>query len=223
MKTPLPEVRGGRILTDWVTDTLRKAIIEGHFRPGEKVNQDLIAQELDVSRTPVREALKVLESEDFVEIRPHRGAFIALVTQDDIFKTYQVRTLIEAEIVRLVTPVIPDSVLDELEEYFNQLHGHRTPEERAQHIDADIHFHDTVAKYATNELLREILESLNNRVMRVRRFGQLQSEYHLVKSHQEHCAILKAIQQRNSERAAELMKIHLQRSAERIHRAVNNQ
>jgi DNA-binding GntR family transcriptional regulator len=219
MKTPLPQVRGGRVLTDWVAATLRQAILEGHFRPGEKIDQELIAEELEVSRTPVREALKVLESEAFVEIRPHRGAFISVVTREDIRKIYEVRTLIEAEIVRRVTPIIPESVLEELEACLDEVH--ECPEDRIKHVDADIFFHDKVSEYATNELLTEILDGLNNRILRVRRFGQLQPEYHLMTSHREHCAILKAMKQRDPDRAADLMARHLSRSAERIERAVD--
>jgi DNA-binding GntR family transcriptional regulator len=219
MRTPLPQVRGGRVLTDWVTATLRQAILDGYFRPGEKIDQDLIAEELEVSRTPVREALKVLESEAFVEIRPHRGAFISIVTQEDIHKIYEVRTLIESEIVRRVTPIVPESVLEELEAYLGEIH--ESPEDRIKHVDADIVFHDKLSEHSTNELLTEILESLNNRILRVRRVGQLQPEYHLMKSHREHCAILKAMKQRDPERAAVLMASHLRRSAERIERAVD--
>ena len=80
MKAPLPAIKGGRVLADSVTGSLREAILQGYFEPGEKLDQDLIAEELKVSRTPVREALKVLESEGFVEIRPHRGAFIPKVS-----------------------------------------------------------------------------------------------------------------------------------------------
>lgn len=220
MRTPLPQVRSSRVLADWVTDTLRQAILEGHFRPGEKIDQDLIAKELDVSRTPVREALKVLESEAFVEIRPHRGAFISVVTREDVRKIYEVRSLIEAEIVRRVTPIIPDSVLNEVEAYLDQVQA--TPEDRMKHVDADIYFHNRISEFATNELLTEILDGLNNRVLRVRRFGQLQPGYHLMKSHREHCAILKAMKQRDDERAAELMALHLRRSAERIERSVSS-
>ena len=219
MRTPLPEVRGGRVLTDWVADTLRQAILDGHFRPGEKIDQELVANELDVSRTPVREALKVLESEAFVEIRPHRGAFISVVTREDIRKVYEVRTLIEAEIVRRVTPIIPELVLEELEAYLNEVQN--APEDRIKHVDADVFFHEKVSEHTTNELLTEILDGLNNRILRVRRFGQLQPGYHLMRSHREHCAILKAMKQRDPERAAELMASHLKRSAERIERAVD--
>jgi len=221
MKTPLPEARGARVLTDWVTATLRLAILKGHFAPGEKIDQDLIAEELDVSRTPIREALKVLDSEGFVEIRPHRGAFITEVTEEDIRKIYEARALIEAEIVRRVTPDVPAPILDDLQQCLTCLDGKL--EDREKHVESDIRFHEILAGRAENELFREILEGLNNRILRVRRFAQLQPGYHLMESHQEHCAILEAVRHRDAERAAELMALHLRRSAERICQSMSEQ
>jgi DNA-binding GntR family transcriptional regulator len=221
MKTPLPEARGARVLTDWVTATLRLAILKGHFAPGEKIDQDLIAEELDVSRTPIRESLKVLDSEGFVEIRPHRGAFITEVTGEDVRKIYEARALIEAEIVRRVTPRIPDSVLDDMKQCFDRMN--EMSEDRERHVESDIRFHDVLAEYVDNELFQEILEGLNNRILRVRRFAQLQPGYHLRESHEEHCAIMEAIRRRDADRAAELMARHLRKSAERICRSMSEQ
>jgi DNA-binding GntR family transcriptional regulator len=76
----------------------------------------LVAEEMEVIRTPVREALRGLESEGFVEIRPHHGAYVATVAPEDVQEIYEVRALIEPETVRQVTPAIPDAVLDQLEE-----------------------------------------------------------------------------------------------------------
>jgi DNA-binding GntR family transcriptional regulator len=212
MRLPLPEVRGGRVLADWVTRTLREAILQGHLKPGEKIDQDLVADELDVSRTPIREALRVLESEGFVDIRPHRGAYVSTVTQKDIQEIYEVRALIEAEMVRQVTPMIPDAVLDQLEQSLEEAQT----EEGAGYVASDVTLHDAIAALVRNELLKEILDSLNRRIIRVRRFAQLQPGYHLQESHQEHCAIVQAMRKRDRDRAAKLMARHLRNSAQRI-------
>jgi len=210
MKLPLPEVMGGRVLSDWVARTLREAILQGHLRPGEKIDQDLVADELDVSRTPIREALRVLESEGFVDIQPHRGAYVSTVTQQEIREIYELRALIEAEMVRQVTPLIPEAVLDELEGVLERA------EQPLDHVEGDITLHDAIADYAENELLKEILDGLTKRIIRVRRFAQLRPGYHLVESYREHCAIVRAMRQRDAERAADLMARHLINSARRV-------
>jgi DNA-binding GntR family transcriptional regulator len=216
MKTPLPQAKGGRVLADQITAILQEAIVNGYFEPGEKIDQDLIARELEVSRTPVREALTRLQSDGFIDIRPHRGAFIARVTRQDIRETYELRRLLEAELVRQVTPVIPESTLDELEESAQQLQAQFNAGDISSHYEYDVHFHATIVDLAENSLLKETLDSLTHRISMVRRFGQLRAGQHLIDSHNEHRAILKAMRQRDPERAAELMKLHLERSSLRV-------
>lgn len=216
MKIPLPQIRGGRVLADWVTASVREAILQGHFEPGEKLDQDCIADELDVSRTPVREALKVLESEGFIEIRPHRGAFICKVSRQDISDVYEIRKVLEAEVIRKVTSRITDEKLDELERSLDRDESQVAAGDSAKHFRNDTLFHETILSFVENELFRETLESLNNRIVRVRRFALLQPGPHLVESLVEHRAILSAMRQRDPEQAADAMRVHLEKSALRI-------
>ncbi|MCP4543999.1 MAG: GntR family transcriptional regulator [Chloroflexi bacterium] len=216
MKAPLPRASGHRVLADWIAESLRLAILQGHFEPGEKLDQDLIATEYEVSRTPVREAVRVLESEGFVQVRPHRGAFIATISQDDIQEIYEVRKLIEAEIVRQVTLLIPDSVLDELEESLDENRVQLESDDKVGHVANDIFFHDTIVQFVENKLLGEILASLTNRTVRVRRFAQLQPGFHLVESLEEHRAVFRAMRRRDAKAAAEAMCVHLENSSLRI-------
>lgn len=216
MKTPLPQIKSGRVLADWVTASLREAILQGHFEPGEKLDQDRIAKELKVSRTPLREALRRLESEGFVELRPHYGAFIAQISHQDVHEIYQVRGLLEAEVVHQVTPLIPDSVLDELERSLAKDRIQLEAGDRTTHFESDVFFHETIVSYAENNLLKEILDSLTNRIVRIRRFAQHQPGFHQLESFEEHRTILQAMQQRNAEKASEAMRVHLEKSAIRI-------
>lgn len=216
MKARLPKIEGSRVLTDWVTTSLREAILQDYFEPGEKLDQDLIAKELEVSRTPVREALKVLESEGFVEIRPHRGAFIPQVSLKDIRDVYEIRVLIEAEAVRQVTPLIPDTVLDELEASLDEGRAQLTAGNTAHHFTNDVFFHETIFGYLENRLMKDVLDSLNNRILRVRRFALLKPGSHLTQSIEEHYAILGAMRRRDPEAAAKATEVHLIESALRI-------
>ena len=222
MKTPLPQTSGRRVLADWVTESLREAILQGYFEPGEKLDQDRIAEEYEVSRTPVREAVRMLKSEGFIEVRPHRGAFIASVSRRDIWEIYQVRMLIEAEIVRQVTPIIPDSTLDDLERSLDENQSQLEAGDKVSHVASDIYFHETIVGLAENMLLKEILAGLNNRIVRVRRFAQLQPGYHLVESLEEHRAIYRAMRARDPEAAAEALRVHLENSAYRIQQFVRD-
>jgi DNA-binding GntR family transcriptional regulator len=165
---------------------------------------------MDVSRTPVREALRALESEGFVEIRPHHGAYVSTVTQEDVQEIYEVRGLIEPETVRQVTPVIPNAVLDQLEE---SLENVREQSDLVESVNA---FHKVRVESVENELLKEVSYVVNGHAVRVRRFSQIHLRLLDEKSHREYLAIVRAMRERDAARAAQLMALHLEKSGQRM-------
>jgi DNA-binding GntR family transcriptional regulator len=216
MKVPLPQVEQRRVLADWVAATLQKAIRNDHFESGEKLDQDLIAEELGVSRTPVREAITKLQHEGLLEVLPHRGAFIAEISRRDIREVYESRRLLEPEVVLQVTPVIPESVLNELEERLDETPAQFDPGHSAEHFESDVYFHETLTSFVENNLLKEILDSLAKRITMARRLAESKPGPHLIKALNEHRAILQAIRDRDAERAADLMATHLENSCSRL-------
>jgi DNA-binding GntR family transcriptional regulator len=216
MQTPLPRRQEGRVLADWVTASLREAILSDYFEPGEKLDQDRIAEELEVSRTPVREALRRLQSEGFVDVRPHYGAYIHQVSPDEIREVFEVRALLEAEVVRQVTPLIPESALDELGRALSESQAELDAGSVSKHFEADAHFHETLISFVQNDLLKEMLDSLTNRLAMVRRLAQTKPGSHIPASVEEHSAVVQAMRERDAEEAVRLMELHLQRSSLRI-------
>jgi DNA-binding GntR family transcriptional regulator len=216
VKPPLPRRQQGRVLADWVTSSLREAITNEHFEPGEKLDQDRFAEELGVSRTPIREALTRLQSDGFVDIRPHYGAFIHKVSRDEIREVFEVRTVLEAEMVRQVTPLVPESALDELDRWLSESLVQLNAGNITKHFETDVHFHETLLNHVQNELLKEMLDSLTNRVFMVRRLAQSKPGPHIPESLEEHRSILQAIRERDADKAVALMKQHLQHSSVRI-------
>jgi len=172
---------------------------------------------MEVSRTPVREAVRRLDSEGFVQVRPHYGAFIAaMVSQQDIREVHEICRLLEAEVVRQVTLLVPESVLDELDRLLTETEAQFEAGDSTKHFESDVYFHDTIADFVENRLLKEVLDGLTNRISVVRRFAQLQPGYHMIESFKEHRASVEAVQQRDPEQAAELMRVHSEQSALRI-------
>jgi DNA-binding GntR family transcriptional regulator len=211
-----------RSLATWTTDVLRRAILGGHFEPGERLDQDAIAGQLGVSRTPLREAIAALESEGLLTSKPHRGVFVIELTKKDIYEVFALRAVLEAEVVRRCTSSIPDSVLDKLERILEEAQkAHENGDHDAQ-FDADREFHKTLREYTENALLREVLEGINNRINHVRRFAQTRPGPHVDEFAREHRAILAALRQRDGEGAAELMKKHLQNSGVRVQELVED-
>jgi DNA-binding GntR family transcriptional regulator len=208
-------------LSNWVVSRLTEAILNGDFEPGEKLDQELIATKLEVSRTPVREALKVLAAEGFVEIRSFRGAYIPILTPQDVQDIYEIRWLIESEIVRQATPVIPDDELDHLEDILEEENITHDGHVESHVYDVDLEFHATIASYCRNKLFTEILDRLNNRIVRVRTFALHQPGTNLEQSQAEHVAILSALRAHDAPEAGRLMELHLRNSASRIVQKMN--
>jgi DNA-binding GntR family transcriptional regulator len=99
-----------------VLDELRRHITTGRLRPGQQIVQDALAEELSVSRVPLREALKILEGEGQVTYIAHRGYFVTELSLADLLEVYRIRELLEAEAVRVAVPLLTADDLDRLHE-----------------------------------------------------------------------------------------------------------
>jgi DNA-binding GntR family transcriptional regulator len=206
----------GKVISDWVAENIIEWISTGKLFPGQKIDQQQIATELKVSRTPVREAILRLEADGFVEVRPHYGAYIAKITTRDITDFFFVRSMIEVEIIRQATPNIPEEVIMELE---NQNANVRILAEKGfftDHFKFDSNFHETMLEFVDNSFLCSIAQSLLSRTMQFQKFIRKHSQNQIIDSTNEHFHMIEAIKQRDPELAAKSMKLHLEKSMERI-------
>lgn len=208
--------RPTRSLTSWTTATVRQAILDGRLEPGERLDQDAIGDELGVSRTPIREAIAALESEGLLESKPHRGVFVRVVSRKDIREVFAVRALLEAELARQAALSVPDSVLNRLGCMLNRAQRAYDAGDHVSQFEADRRFHETLRQFTENSLLKEILDQVNNRVNVVRRFAQMRPGPHIEEFAHEHSAILQALKSHDPERAAFLMRRHLENSGVRV-------
>ena len=191
MRLPLPETGSqGRVLADWVTASLREAILRGHFHPGERLEQELIAQNLSVSLTPVREAVRRLEAEGFIQVRPHYGAFIATVSCDEIRQIYEIRRLLEIEMARQITPLIPEDVIHEAQALLVRTQAEVDAANTQNHFAVDTYFEEMLLRYMPNHLIRDVLVGFKNRIYMLRYLSQFQSTSRLTESLKEHYEII---------------------------------
>ena len=205
-----------RSRTDWTVEVLRQAITDGHLRPGERLDQDALAAELGVSRTPLREAIAALESEGLLESEAYRGVFVAEVSKRDIREVFALRALLEVEVVRQAVSAIPMSALDELHAALEEAQRAYEQGDDAAQFAADTHFHATLREFSDNALLNEVLDGLSNRISAVRRFAQTRPGPHVNEFSQEHFAILQALKERDVDMSCSLMRAHLEGSARRV-------
>ena len=218
MKTPLPMIQEGRVLADWVTNSLREAIRNGLFDPGEKLDQGAIAETWGVSRTPIREAIRRLQAEGFLEVIPHRGAFVIQFSAEDVAEVYLVRRLLESEVVRQITPNVPEEVIDELDRVVKCCEVRCQDGQRHEYPDFDVRFHNLILQQSNSNLLKQILKELDNRssLARVISLRYPNDDEYVRLSIIEHGAVVKAMRERDSKKAAAAMALHLKKSAERI-------
>jgi DNA-binding GntR family transcriptional regulator len=216
MKTPLPISNEGRTLTDRVTTSLRDAILKAHFEPGERIDISEVASEFSVSRTPVREAINRLASEGLVDDQPHHGTYVATLSRKDIKNIYSVRCLLEVEAVLELTPMITKQTLDQLDALVQRELLRLENQDTSRHAMADIAFHKQLLKELDNPLLESVWDYANQRSWFVRHLTNLQPAERLIEPVLEHQAVLRAMRQGDAEEAAKSMRIHLNKSSERL-------
>tara|TARA_R110000824_G_scaffold164575_1_gene340872 strand:- start:567 stop:1274 length:708 start_codon:yes stop_codon:yes gene_type:complete len=199
-----------------VQDALRKEIIAGRLKPGERLVEKMLCAELGVSRTSLREALRGLEAEGLVALVPHRGAVVASVELDDARQIYQVRGVLEAQAVRNFVVHANDSDIRELrstlDELSDKLQGMESSSlegfSGSEVLNVKRKFYSIIFGIKENSIVRDILEMLNNRISLLRALS-LGRPGRLKYTLSELTDIVEAIEQRDERRASTAALSHI--------------
>ena len=194
--------RGG--LADDIASYVRGLILTGGLKPGEKIDQDAIGAALDVSRSPIREALVVLGQEGLLELTPRRGAFVANLTREDIIEHYELFGLVAGRVAAMAANALSADELDELA----SIHGrfvNAAPEDQPKLNDEFHRLINSVAPRRTRWLLRHLDRSIPEDYYD---FALGWAE----KAVAGHEAITAAIVDRNPNAARQAMEAHLHES-----------
>ncbi len=146
-----------RTVHGFVLDTLRRAILEGELTGGSRLVQAEIAEILDVSTTPVREALRDLAAEGLVRLDPHRGGVVRELSRDELEEIYKLRVLLEPEAIRRAWPHVTSETVEQAWAIQRQL---QTAASTADWIALNTDFHNVLLRLAPAPRLLAILESL---------------------------------------------------------------
>lgn len=206
-------------LRDVVFDTLREAIINGILRPGERLMEIQLAEELGVSRTPVREAIRKLEREGFVVMVPRKGAFVAGISLKDIADVFEVRAALEALTAGLAAERITDEELEELERILVRKAEIIEESDVERFLESDTTFHDTLYRASRNQRLIQILNNLQDEIQRFRAVS-LAYPGRLRKTLEEHRKIVEAVAERDVERAQAMAWRHIENAENSLLEAV---
>src|SRR5215218_4496369 len=160
---PLDEFDAHVPLREVVARTLKRAILDGSLRPGQPISENKIANKLSVSRTPVREAVRMLETENLVTLLPGRKVIISIPTVQDIEDVYETRLIIESEALRRITPDQKE-LIQELEEYTRAAQEHLKRKDFIELGKVNTSFHLAVLSALENRTIREFMASLHNNI-----------------------------------------------------------
>jgi DNA-binding GntR family transcriptional regulator len=187
-------------LRELVFESLREAIISGRLHPGQHLMEIQLAEELGVSRTPVREAIRKLELEGLVLMIPRKGAYVAGISMKDIADVFEIRRALEGLAARLAAERSTEPELEEMERILIKTAELAEQEKVEEIIVWDIKFHESLFKAAHNERLQSMGANLREQVQRFRT-SSLHHAGRLKIAQEEHRKIVEAISERESEKA----------------------
>jgi DNA-binding GntR family transcriptional regulator len=209
-------------LHDEVLSKLRAMILRGELAPGERVQERALCEELGISRTPLREALKVLAASGLVELWPSRGARIAPLRADEVAQTFDVIAVLEREAGGLAAVRLDAARIDELCRLHEAMLAHARVHDSESLLRLDLQIHRTLVEVAGNRMLAAVHEGLAIRVERARFIVSTDPE-RLRRSMQEHEVILEAILARDPARVADALHDHCLRTRDAIVAAIRSQ
>src|SRR3954468_25025945 len=197
-------------LHDEVAAQLRDRIFAGELMPGTFLDEARLAQQMKISRTPLREALKVLTSEGLVRHEPRRGSFVNEVTMQDLDEIFPVIALLEGQCARLAAQHATDADLETLQALHDKLNRHARAKRINDYYATNFAIHEAIITLADNRWLAQVIGDLR-KILKLARLQQLHAPGRLDQSLSEHLAVFAALKARDAEGAEAAMRTHLTR------------
>lgn len=195
-------------LSDIVYNWIRDAILNSEFKPGERLSQEMITGRLQVSRTPVRDAFKRLQTEGLLEIRPNSGAIVTRLSAEKLAEIYELRTLLEGPAARYACQNITDQDIEHLAEINQHMMLHR--EDPNEFIKGNRAFHTALYGYSNRNYLVNYIFQLWDliepyRIMYISKKGKAEG------SIQEHLEVISALTRRDEAETERVIVEHLKK------------
>lgn len=205
---PFGGTRARRPLHEETVDQLRDLIVQGVLAPGSRLNERVLTARLGVSRTPLREAIKLLATEGLVELLPNRGAVVAPIEAKRIAETFAVMGALESLAGELVCAQASDESIAEIRAMHYEMLAMHARRDLAGYFRSNQAIHLKIVEASGNPVLAHTYRQLNANVRRVRYMANLSSE-RWDAAVRDHEAILAALARRDSARLKELLRDHL--------------
>lgn len=208
------EVTDKYCLRGRVFSRIREDILSGNYHKNDELKETVIASQLGVSRTPVREAFRQLELEGLIQVIPNKGAYVTGITKKDIRDIYMVRSMLEGLCARLATENINSVLIKQMEDNIELTEFHNMKGNNEKIFELDNKFHELLYEAAESKILLHVMKDLHEYVQRVRKITL--STQRAIASTGEHKDIVEAIKERDAKKAEQLADYHILKTIENL-------
>ncbi len=202
-------------LTDWAYEQIKESILKLEYQPGAQLEVEKLASEMQISRTPVREALLRLERDGLVQVIPRVGFFATDINPKDLEDLYEMRELLESRAVRDSIPCLTEEDLTHIEKVLYDTAKAIEQGDHERFLASEVEFHATLTNHAPNQRLIATLESFKDLTYRWRILSTRSTDY-MPTTLKEHQAIFQAVKEKDAELASRMMSEHIYKARNRI-------
>ena len=204
-----------RPLFQQIADRVRDMILDGDYEPGERLNEKELSERFGVSRTPLREALKVLSSEGWITHAPNRGATITHLSDEELAETYPLMGALEGLAGELACQNASDREIEDIAALHRQMVDAHQARALAEYYEINQRIHTAIFAAARNDLLAKTYAQLTGRARRARFRGTM-SDQRWAQAVHEHEQILTALQARNAKNLGDALRRHIDTKFETV-------
>jgi DNA-binding GntR family transcriptional regulator len=197
-----------RYLHDEVAERLRALILAGELEPKERINENELCEKFGISRTPLREALKILATEGLLELLPNRGARVASVSQAEIHEMIEVVAALEATAAELACQTIKDAEIEEIAAKTAMMGKAQIRGDETAYFMLNREIHEAIMRASRNTTLAGIYENLSSRIQRMR-YTAHKTPDQWQRAMDEHSRMVDLLRARDGEGLAKVMREHL--------------
>jgi len=209
-------------VAEWVADIVRDRIIKGVLPAGSRIVERKLSAELDVSRTPIREALKLLQADKLIDISRHKGAQVKVYSAEQVLELFDVIASLESLAAEHLAAILTPAQLEHLEALHAQMLVHYEMGQLDEYFDINSKIHSYIITYSGNEILQEFHKKLMARAHRGR-FMAIMDPDRLKQAVVEHDQLMAAFRSRDTEMARQVWRAHLQNTGKSVTEVLRHQ
>lgn len=194
---------------------IRQNIADGLYHPGDRLNEQQIAEDLNVSRSPVREAIKQLTGDGFVIYVQNKGSFVRQLTRDDLNDMYDMRVMIESYAIRRACQELRPEIRLELQDYYDKFPKYHAEKILSAYAEVDKGFHSAIVLNSGNQYAIDMFNNLYILMSLFRTISLSDAELFRL-SLRDHMKMIEYIMEGNADQAIRIVRIHLQNGKEMV-------